>query len=1447
MKVNLNGRWDFYPDGGPSAHSIVVPTWWDSLPCTTGYPEEWSQSLYHGIYRRSFDLSEADLADDLFVHVGALASLGQVRVNGQSVGPQTTKGYLMTLLPYDLDINSTARAGSNQLEIEVWSVKELPEDALAPEDGPDRLLFPFGTENIVGRVGIGGDVWVESRPKLRIDDIQIIPDLKRNADPSDDELTAAITLVNHTPEARALTLTAQVRPWEGKSEEGSGSDLDFNSGLGSSLGSDSGFGAGLGASSSSGSSLGSDSGSDQVPSLSSSPSSSSSAAALSFETAQVELPAGASTVVRLTASWPDARYWSRSDPFLYQLEAELDSSSSKSSGTELASSPDSSPGSGQGAGPVSRSSERFGFRQFWREGDRYLLNGLPIRLRGDSLCLLNQGNRDLINEIGDAYGLILDDNHASDAMAAAWVDAYQHANANILRNHIRSIPSHALHSRADETGMLIEEESAFWNPGSLSNVSLNPPYYMNYSDEAIGYYCEWVRRWVRAYRNHPSIVLWSTTNEAWNPNDATELIPPLEAAALGEDPSRLVINDGFNKPITNEDSRHYFGGYPSGMTSSPDIYSLYHIDSDLPLGAGEEFSVSTAGIPLYNDEGGIRDIYHGRLNGNPDTISRADFGREVGRVTRGVRTTRMADWKPFCLSMFIYDNIERFVELDQAATGHGLNPRMLMRPQFDPTKAGSDRWVEGGAFEYFANSYADVAAYDKDFDQEPRLGQPHRVYEPGSTSLRAIIVYNDEETRGTQLGLKWELGYQLVSDGSTHPTFSGRQELSVSYAGHVEVPVSIRVPEDPQAVGAKLILALAVSKEGQEVFRENNFLGWIGQTAGPKLRVRVPERDLGNIGWHSRTVKHSIHLLQDGGAMSERWTARVECDASGAFQLEQTSGNLRHEQDIFYTLNTAALEPGRSYAAAVTITGEAGEQATFTVRFTAGEQPEGEDKLNLAAGARVSVSSLSGQPGWTAGALVDGLYGADYNRFGWSSALNQVSRREWVQLEFLRPQTVTQVALVPRAQNPGGTVSEAFHGKGAGVGGVLEFAAGHKASDPNQGQGFPLDFTISLSADGAKWVQVARCHDYPLPSNGKPQAFDCEPVQGVRFLRVEADRLRSNPHEGNAYALQLTQIAAYADHHLPTLPAAPRSLTASKEGHQLRVSWPNGSDGRSPLTGTRLELADARGRTMSALVSGSQREALLPAVPYSSWRIRAKSSNAIGDSEYSQAFEIRLGSQEAGELTAELLQPPQPTARVDVDTSTVTVFWSAGDGLDPALEGWNVLLARESDDKETYVAWTPAAVEAVSAMSTAESPGQEQGRKQRSWRCSFPQLSAGTYRAWLEASDGFGRVSKPSAPTERLIVAQVPAQPHKPGVTSSGQVMRATWQAPADGGTPITAYVLTVRNLTEGKSQVLRVGAGQTAASLDGLEAGNYTLSVIAVNAIGPSEESSPSLPCIIA
>ena len=77
--------------------------------------------------------------------------------------------------------------------------------------------------------------------------------------------------------------------------------------------------------------------------------------------------------------------------------------------------------------------------------------------------------------------------------------------------------------------------------------------------------------------------------------------------------------------------------------------------------------------------------------------------------------------------------------------------------------------------------------------------------------------------------------------------------------------------------------------------------------------------------------------------------------------------------------------------------------------------------------------------------------------------------------------------------------------------------------------------------------------------------------------------------------------------------------------------------------------------------------------------------------------------------------------------------------------------------------------------------------------------------------------------------------------------MQASWSPPDDGGIPLQAYLVTMREMSSGQSTRLRLAAKQTTLTLDDLEPGKYTVSVNAINAAGAGPESPASLPCLIA
>ena len=79
---------------------------------------------------------------------------------------------------------------------------------------------------------------------------------------------------------------------------------------------------------------------------------------------------------------------------------------------------------------------------------------------------------------------------------------------------------------------------------------------------------------------------------------------------------------------------------------------------------------------------------------------------------------------------------------------------------------------------------------------------------------------------------------------------------------------------------------------------------------------------------------------------------------------------------------------------------------------------------------------------------------------------------------------------------------------------------------PNAGQGFPQDYQIQVSQDGATWTTVITQKDCPLPK--EVQCFRMKKPLDARFVRVLATRLRANPADKELYSFQLAELAVLA-------------------------------------------------------------------------------------------------------------------------------------------------------------------------------------------------------------------------------------------------------------------------------------------------------------------------------
>jgi hypothetical protein len=210
--------------------------------------------------------------------------------------------------------------------------------------------------------------------------------------------------------------------------------------------------------------------------------------------------------------WTDAKVWGiggeYGEPNLYQLVTEIRDDSGKLR---------------------DRQTTRFGFREFWVEGTQFYLNGKRIILQGD---------------IGFPYSNLR-------SFMSIFIPLIRQYNINILRMHDSDQDTEVLPDVADEMGMLVyaqmypelDSREGALSPEEFLASPLHQKNLQNYA------------RMVKMFRNHPSVVIYSTDNEiftqAWDkPDKLASNIRNDRIGAFYEkfvkqmDPTRVMTRDG---------------------------------------------------------------------------------------------------------------------------------------------------------------------------------------------------------------------------------------------------------------------------------------------------------------------------------------------------------------------------------------------------------------------------------------------------------------------------------------------------------------------------------------------------------------------------------------------------------------------------------------------------------------------------------------------------------------------------------------------------------------------------------------------------------------------------------------------------------------------------------------------------------------------------------------
>ncbi|WP_289005415.1 glycoside hydrolase family 2 TIM barrel-domain containing protein [uncultured Parabacteroides sp.] len=302
----------------------------------------------------------------------------------------------------------------------------------------------------------------------------------------------------------------------------------------------------------------------------------------------------------LTGKVRDPQKWDNEHPHLYTMKIEL----------------------GTGDRTTEQIEKRFGFREVQIVGNRLLVNGTPVKLRG--VCR---------HEAHPLTGRVM-----TPELERKDVELYRAANCNFIRTS-HYPPCEELLQLCDELGMFVEVEAPVCWIGHHANENWKT---LDYQDSKYyPYVLQANMETIHFYRNHPSVIFWSMANESyWNKEFAQ-----VEVYVKKADPTRPHTfhdqayggfnNQGSTAPIANI---HYPGpdGYKVAAKSDrPMVYGEYcHLNvynrSELVTDPGVRSDWALALSPTWDNMYKTDGVLGGSIWSGIDDIFQMPNGDAIG-------------------------------------------------------------------------------------------------------------------------------------------------------------------------------------------------------------------------------------------------------------------------------------------------------------------------------------------------------------------------------------------------------------------------------------------------------------------------------------------------------------------------------------------------------------------------------------------------------------------------------------------------------------------------------------------------------------------------------------------------------------------------------------------------------------------------------------------------
>jgi hypothetical protein len=434
----------------------------------------------------------------------------------------------------------------------------------------------------------------------------------------------------------------------------------------------------------------------------------------------VHAPAGSSVTVTLSRSWNAPKLWGLDEPQLHHLSTRIT----------------------DGNVQLDHCRHRFGFREFWIEGTKLILNGVPMKFLATA---------------GHPRGQ--PDDGLSKQDAVDYYKRIREAGCVAMRLHANVWPK-SWYEAADEVGMPLILESALFCYSKEYALS-KAEFWKNYNDH--------LRAVLQDHQNHPSIVMISLENEILHcggdrVEDTEHRLAEAGRLVKRLDPTRPIMYDGDADPegVADVVNLHYPLDFnqrnlwpqagrwlKSGMNVSGWPSKFWKWDRRKPLYFGE-----------------FLHIQHFR---DPDP-----FTTLIGQEAYLGYDWAMAKTKALAWEMQI--------EAYRAAGVSGMCPWTL-------TETGPFPSDDNPRYLAVKRTYQKNAAFIREYDTR---------FFSGERVQRTIHIFNDE-LDAADLELRWQLGGDETVD-------SGSKHLRVRPAESFTLPIHLEMPEVAQRTALTLRL-----------------------------------------------------------------------------------------------------------------------------------------------------------------------------------------------------------------------------------------------------------------------------------------------------------------------------------------------------------------------------------------------------------------------------------------------------------------------------------------------------------------------------------------------------------------------------------------------------------------------------------------------------------------